>query len=60
MAQSVPGEFRKISKFLFAKLRNSVDIDYVGVVIEEGFLVGYGLDYAEQYRYLPGVYRLSI
>jgi hypoxanthine phosphoribosyltransferase len=37
-----------------------VDIDYVGVVVEEGFLVGYGLDYAEQYRYLPGVYRLSI
>ena len=37
-----------------------VDIDYVGRVIEEGFLVGYGLDFAEEYRYLPGVYRLQI
>jgi hypoxanthine phosphoribosyltransferase len=37
-----------------------VDIDYVGRVVEKGFLVGYGLDYAEEYRYLPAVYRLQI
>ena len=36
-----------------------VDIDYVGCAVEKGFLVGYGLDYAEEYRYLPGVYRLQ-
>jgi len=33
-------------------------IDYAGCVIEGGFLVGYGLDCAQQYRHLPGVYRL--
>ena len=37
-----------------------VDIDYVGCVIDKGILVGYGLDYAERYRYLPGVYQLPI
>ena len=32
-----------------------VAIDYCGFKIQEGFLVGYGLDYAEQYRYLPDI-----
>ena len=36
-----------------------IDIAYVGRVIEKGFLVGYGLDHAEEYRYLNGVYRLK-
>jgi hypoxanthine phosphoribosyltransferase len=30
-----------------------VTIDYVGFTIEDKFVVGYGLDYAEQYRNLP-------
>jgi|Deesub1362A_J573_1020465.scaffolds.fasta_scaffold02437_6 hypoxanthine phosphoribosyltransferase len=30
-------------------------LDYVGFHIPRGFLVGYGLDYNEQYRYLPGI-----
>ncbi len=33
-----------------------IKIDYLGFSIEDGFLVGYGLDYKENYRYLPGVY----
>ena len=35
-----------------------VAVDYVGFEIEEGFLVGYGLDYCEQYRQLKEVFHL--
>lgn len=37
----------------------SVQIDYCGFQIENGFVVGYGLDYNEQYRQLPDIYTLS-
>ena len=30
-----------------------VKVDYVGFTIEDRFVVGYGLDYSEQYRHLP-------
>ena len=33
-------------------------IDYVGFEVESGFLVGYGLDCAEQDRHCPDLYRL--
>lgn len=43
-------------------LRDSTDniaIDYVGKKIPEGFVVGYGMDYKEAYRWLDGVYLLT-
>jgi hypoxanthine phosphoribosyltransferase len=35
--------------------KTSVHPDYVGFVIPDAFVVGYGLDYAEKYRNLPFV-----
>jgi len=37
----------------------SVPIDYLGFKIPDEFVVGYGLDYDEKYRYLPGLYSLK-
>jgi len=33
--------------------KTDVKVDYVGFVIEDKFIVGYGIDYAEKYRNLP-------
>lgn len=35
-----------------------VAVDFTGFSISSGFLVGYGLDYAEHYRALPGIYEI--
>ncbi len=45
----------KICTFLDKHERREVDVkaDYVGFDIPCGFVVGYGLDYAEKYRELP-------
>ncbi len=32
-----------------------VKVEYVGFTIEDKFVVGYGLDFAEQYRHLPHI-----
>jgi hypoxanthine phosphoribosyltransferase len=32
-----------------------VDVEYIGFTIEDRFVVGYGLDYAEHYRNLPHI-----
>lgn len=39
---------------------HSITIDYPGFSISEGFLIGYGLDYNEQYRNLPAIYHLNL
>ena len=36
-----------------------VSIDYAGIMVEQGFLVGYGLDFDEKYRALPAIYRIG-
>ena len=45
----------KICTFLDKKERREVDItaDYIGFDIPCGFVIGYGLDYAERYREFP-------
>ena len=45
----------KVCAFLDKKERREVDIkvDYAGFDIPCGFVIGYGMDYAEKYRELP-------
>jgi hypoxanthine phosphoribosyltransferase len=38
----------------------SLQPDYTGFDIADGFLVGYGLDYAEKFRHLPEVAHLEL
>lgn len=37
-----------------------VKVDYACTTVEKGFLVGYGLDYAEDYRNLPEIYHMKL
>ena len=37
-----------------------VRIDYLGFEVPAGFLIGYGLDYDEKYRYLPDICVLEL
>jgi hypoxanthine phosphoribosyltransferase len=48
----------KVCAFLDKRQRRKVafEADYVGFAIDDNFVVGYGLDFNEQYRYLPEVY----
>jgi len=48
----------KVCAFLDKRLKRKVifEADYVGFTINDGFVVGYGLDFNEQYRFLPDVY----
>jgi len=38
----------------------NIPLDYSGHVTHNGFLVGFGLDHAEKYRNLPGIYQLNL
>lgn len=40
--------------------RTEVNVDFVGFQLQEGFLVGYGLDYAEDYRTRDAIYELEL
>ena len=48
----------KVCAFLDKRKRRKVsfEADYVGFTIDDGFVVGYGLDFDEKYRFLPDVY----
>jgi hypoxanthine phosphoribosyltransferase len=51
----------KICCLIDKKERRQVDVplDYVGFVVEQGFLVGYGLDCGEHNRTLPEIFVLE-
>jgi hypoxanthine phosphoribosyltransferase len=40
----------------YERREKDVIVDYSGFRVEKGFLVGYGLDHAEQFRNLPAIY----
>jgi hypoxanthine phosphoribosyltransferase len=48
----------RICALLDKRARRKVEIegDYVGFTLEDGFVVGYGIDFAEMYRNLPDIY----
>ena len=52
----------KICAMIDKRERREADlsVDFAGHVVDEGFLVGYGLDYAENYRQLPGIFDLKL
>ena len=51
----------KVCALIDKKERRRVDVkvDYVGFEIPRGFIVGYGIDYAERFRHLPQIYRIE-
>lgn len=51
----------KVCALIDKKERRLVDVkvDYVGFEIPRGFIVGYGIDYAERFRHLPEIYRIE-
>ncbi len=51
----------KVCTFIDKSERREVQvpIDYAGIMVEQGFLVGYGLDFDEKYRALPAIYRIG-
>ncbi|MEJ2033342.1 MAG: hypoxanthine phosphoribosyltransferase [Deltaproteobacteria bacterium] len=51
----------RICALIDKKERREMDaeIDYIGFTVAKGFLVGFGLDYAERHRQYPAVYHLE-
>jgi len=41
----------------YERREQEVVVDYSGFLLEKGFLIGYGLDHAEQFRNLPAIYQ---
>jgi len=48
----------KICTLIDKRARREVEIeaDYIGISMEDGFIIGYGLDHDEKYRNLPDIY----
>jgi hypoxanthine phosphoribosyltransferase len=52
----------KVCTMIDKKERRKADVqvDYACTSVDKGFLVGYGLDYAEDYRNLPDIYHMQL
>lgn len=48
----------KVCTLIDKRARREVEIeaDYVGITMDDGFIIGYGLDHDEHYRNLPDIY----
>jgi hypoxanthine phosphoribosyltransferase len=42
-----------------ARRKLSVNIDYLGLTVPNKFIVGYGIDWNEKFRYLPDIYAME-
>jgi hypoxanthine phosphoribosyltransferase len=51
----------KICTLIDKRRRREVEIeaDYVGITMDDGFIIGYGLDHDERYRNLPDIYLVN-
>ncbi|MCK4503309.1 MAG: hypoxanthine phosphoribosyltransferase [Desulfuromonadales bacterium] len=51
----------KICTLIDKSARREVEInaDYIGISMEDGFIIGYGLDHDEKYRDLPDIYLIE-
>jgi hypoxanthine phosphoribosyltransferase len=51
----------KVCALLDKKARREVEMeaDYLGIEVEDNFIVGYGIDFNENYRYLPEIYYVT-
>jgi hypoxanthine phosphoribosyltransferase len=43
----------------YERRRVDLTLDYVGISMEKGFIVGYGLDFSEKHRNLPEIYKVQ-
>ncbi len=51
----------KICTLIDKRGRREVEMeaDYIGMTMDDGFIIGYGLDYDEHYRNLPDIYTVE-
>jgi hypoxanthine phosphoribosyltransferase len=51
----------KVCALLYKKARREVDMeaDYLGTEVDDVFIVGYGIDFNENYRHLPEIYYVT-
>jgi len=59
-AEKKPNSMKVVSLLVKpGSLKYNVKIDYIGFKIPDKFVIGYGLDFAQKYRNLRGIYKLN-